>query len=44
LLLIELGCTPAEAVQRVRDMKRECIDQGEQEKFVRAWKPTPGVS
>lgn len=44
LLLIELGCTPAEAVQRVRVMKRECIDQGEQEKFVRAWKPTPGVS
>ena len=44
LLLIELSCTPAEAVQRVRVMKRECIDQGEQEKFVRAWKPTPGVS
>ena len=44
LLLIELGCTPAEAVQRVRVMKRECIDQGRQEAFVRAWKPTPGVS
>jgi hypothetical protein len=44
LLLIELGCTPAEAVQRVRVMKRECIDQGRQEEFVRAWKPTPGVS
>lgn len=44
LLLIELGCTPAEAVQRVRDMKRECIDQGPQEAFVRAWKPAPGVS
>jgi hypothetical protein len=25
-------------------MKRECIDQGRQEEFVRAWKPTPGVS
>jgi hypothetical protein len=37
LLLIELGCTPAEAVQRVRAMKRECIDQGQQEAFVRAW-------
>ena len=44
LLLIELGCTPAEAVQRVREMKRECIDRGRQEEFVRAWKPTPGVS
>lgn len=44
LLLIELGCTPAAAVQRVRDMKRECIDQGPQEAFVRAWKPAPGIS
>ena len=37
LLLIELGCTPTEAVQRVREMKRECIDFGQQEAFVRAW-------
>ena len=44
LLLIELGCTPTEAVQRVREMKRECIDFGQQEAFVRAWKPALDVS
>ena len=44
LLLIELGCTPPEAVRRVREMRRECIDYGQQEAFVRAWKPAPGVS
>ena len=44
LLLIELGCTPAEAVMRVRAMKRECIDRGPQEEFVRSWRPAPGVS
>ena len=37
LLLIELGCMPTEAVRRVREMKRECIDYGQQEAFVRAW-------
>lgn len=40
LLLIELGCTPSNAVARVRQMKPECIDPGGQEGFVRAWRPT----
>lgn len=44
LLLIEFGCPPAEAVMRVRAMKRECIDRGPQEEFVRSWRPAPGVS
>ena len=33
-----------ELIQCVRNMKRECIDRGPQEEFVRVWKPTPGVS
>jgi len=44
LVLIELGCSSANAIVRVRTMKPECIDPGRQEEFVRAWKPTPGVS
>jgi len=44
LVLIELGCSSTNAIVRVRAMKPECIDSGRQEEFVRAWKPTPGVS
>jgi len=44
LVLIELGCSSTNAIVRVRAMKPECIDPGRQEEFVRAWKPTPGVS
>jgi hypothetical protein len=38
LTLIELGCSPTSAVQRVRLMKPECIDPGRQEEYVRSWK------
>lgn len=44
LVLIELGCSSADAIGRVRAMKPECIDPGCQEDFVRSWKTAPGVS
>jgi ADP-ribosyl-[dinitrogen reductase] hydrolase len=44
LVLIELGCSSADAIGRVRAMKLECIDPGRQEDFVRSWKTAPGVS
>jgi hypothetical protein len=43
-VLIELGCSSADAIVRVRAMKPECIDPGCQEDFVRSWKTAPGVS
>ena len=44
LVLIELGCSSASAIVRVRTMKPECIDPGRQEEFVRSWKTGSGVS
>jgi hypothetical protein len=44
LTLIDLGCPPANAIQRVRLMKPECIDPGRQEDYVRTWKAHPDVS
>ena len=44
LTLIELGCSPASAVQRVRLMKPECIDPGRQEEYVRTWKRSTDAS
>ncbi|NBP83250.1 hypothetical protein EBU60_05250 [bacterium] len=44
LVLIELGCSLADAIDRVRAMKPECIDPGRQEEFVRSWKTDSGVS
>lgn len=44
LTLIEMGCSPASAIQRVRLMKPECIDRGRQEEYVRSWKVGPGIS
>jgi hypothetical protein len=44
LVLIELGCSSADAIVRVRAMKPECIDPGRQEEFVRSWKTDSGVS
>lgn len=44
LALIELGCSPASAVQRVRLMKPECIDPGRQEKYVHSWKRSTAAS
>jgi hypothetical protein len=44
LVLIELGCSLADAIDRVRAMKPECIDPGPQEDFVRSWRTDSGVS
>lgn len=44
LALIELGCSPASAIQRVRLMKPECIDPGRQEEYVHSWKRSMGSS
>ena len=44
LALIELGCSPTSAVQRVRLMKPKCIDRGRQEEYVRTWKRSTDAS
>jgi hypothetical protein len=43
-VLIELGCSSADAIGRVRAMKPECVDPGPQEGFVRSWRTGSGVS
>jgi ADP-ribosyl-[dinitrogen reductase] hydrolase len=44
LALIELGCSPVNAIQRVRLMKPKCIDPGRQEEYVRTWKRSTDAS